>query len=109
MNIKGLQKAIHEMAVEKGWWDEDRGFAEVVALAHSELSEALEEYRNDQPLLYYNEDKPDKPEGIGIEMADVIIRILDWAESADCDIEEMIRIKFNYNATRPYKHGGKKI
>lgn len=109
MNIKGLQKAIHEMAVEKGWWEEDRGFAEVVALAHSELSEALEEYRNGNGLLYYNLDKPDKPEGIGIEMADVIIRILDWAESADCDIEEMIRIKFNYNATRPYKHGGKKI
>ena len=109
MNIKGLQKAIHEMAVEKGWWEEDRGFAEVVALAHSELSEALEEYRNGHELLYYNLDKPDKPEGIGIEMADVIIRILDWAESAECDIEEMIRIKFNYNATRPYKHGGKKI
>lgn len=109
MNIKGLQKAIHEMAVEKGWWEEDRGFAEVVALAHSELSEALEEYRNGNELLYYNLDKPDKPEGIGIEMADVIIRILDWAESAECDIEEMIRIKFNYNATRPYKHGGKKI
>lgn len=94
------------MAKEKGWWEEDRGFAEVVALAHSELSEALEEYRDGKGLLYYNEDKP---EGIAIEMADVIIRILDWAEHVGVDIEEMIRLKFNYNATRPYKHGGKKI
>ena len=109
VSLASIQKAIHEMAKEKGWWEEERGFAEVIALAHSELSEALEEYRDGKGMLYYNEDNPNKPEGIGIEMADVIIRILDWAEHADVDIEEMIRLKFNYNATRPYKHGGKKI
>ena len=40
-----LEKEIHQNAVEHGWWDEPRTFGEIVALCHSELSEALEELR----------------------------------------------------------------
>lgn len=45
-------KEIHENAVAHGWWDEQRSFGEIVALCHSELSEALEEYRSGQPNVY---------------------------------------------------------
>lgn len=93
---------IHANAVEHGWWDEPRAFAEVVALCHSELSEALEADRAGEPLVWDNNGKPD---GAAIELIDCMIRILDWMGSQGLDVEEMLESKHAYNVTRPYKHG----
>ena len=73
---------------------------------HSELSEVLEEYRNGvgPDTIYYNNGKP---EGIPIEMADVIIRALDFCAGYEIDIEEAIKLKMEYNKGRPYMHGKK--
>lgn len=139
MNLNDLAKDIHANAQAHGWWEEPRSFGEIIALCHSELSEALEEYRNDKPALYctckhptygcadgYICETPDikkcpaadiandlckyaKPEGVATELADCVIRILDYCAYAGIDIEETIRIKHEFNKTRPYKHGGKKI
>lgn len=35
--INEVSKEIHENAVAHGWWDEERGFPEVLALIHSEV------------------------------------------------------------------------
>lgn len=102
MNINEFEKEIHKNAVEHGWWDEERSFAEIVALCHSELSEALEADRAGEPLIYI---KDDKPEGKAVELADCIIRILDWMGKANIDAEDVIATKHAYNETRPYKHG----
>ena len=48
-------------------------------------------------------------EGVATELADCIIRIMDWAGSEDVDLDYVIRTKHEYNKTRPYKHGNKKI
>jgi hypothetical protein len=40
-----IAKAIHSTAKEKGWWDAERNDGEIIALMHSELSEALEALR----------------------------------------------------------------
>ena len=106
MTIDEIAKDIHENAKKHGWWDDERSFGEIIALCHSELSEALEAYRNHEPLIWLNEDKPD---GIAVEMIDCMIRILDYLKKEGLNIEFILREKHNYNKSRPYKHGGKKI
>lgn len=106
MSINELAKEIHKNSISKGWWETDRPFAEIIALCHSELSEALEAYRNDEPMVWMNGDKPD---GMAVEMVDCIIRILDYLAKEELDIESIIEAKHNYNRTRPFRHGGKKI
>ena len=132
--LNELAKEIHENAVAHGWWEEERTFGEIAALCHSELSEALEEYRNKEQnfycgLCHYTRTKTNgtdaclscytsalddkhlmgKPEGIATEMADCIIRILDWCGHESIDIDQIVKIKMEYNKTRPYRHGGKQL
>ena len=130
MNLTEFMKEVHENAVAHGWWEEERSFGDIIALCHSELSEALEEYRANRPNVYFvikrvqddgtivpeirtdwgNGDfAGEKPEGIATELADCIIRILDYCGHTGIDIETVMKMKHQYNKMRPYKHGGKKI
>lgn len=131
MNIKALQEAIHNNAIAHGWWEEERTFGELIALCHSELSEALEEFRKGQAcnITYCGNYDPQscdsyfvenhkcnqqvcsqyKPEGIPIELADTVIRIMDMCEFHGIDLEAAILEKHKFNLSRPYKHGGKVI
>lgn len=104
MKIKEAAKIINKIAHDKGWWEGKRNRGEIIALCHSELSEALEEMREGKPAFYV---KDKKPEGWAVEMIDTIIRIFDFLEEENIDIEKVLKEKIEYNKTRPYKHGKK--
>ncbi|EHQ63646.1 hypothetical protein PDENDC454_04244 [Paenibacillus dendritiformis C454] len=92
--IAELVKEAHQNAVNKGWWEEPRTYGELIALVHSEVSEALEDYRNGAVphATWYEKKCGDeikrsaelvndtwKPCGIPSELADICIRIFDIA------------------------------
>jgi NTP pyrophosphatase (non-canonical NTP hydrolase) len=95
----------HSTAVKKGWWDTDRSDGELIALMHSELSEALESLRNGN----LPDDKIPEFSGVEAEFADVIIRIMDMSVKRGYNVAEAIEAKMKYNQGREYKHGGKKF
>lgn len=106
LHFNELASEVHETAVEKGWWETQRSDAESIALMHSELSEALEALRKPEPL---RSDKiPDHLE-LEEELADVIIRIMDYARHNNLAVAHAIEAKVKYNESRTYKHGGKKF
>lgn len=102
MTINDWVKDIHKNAVEHGWWDDDRSFGEIVALCHSELSEALEEDRKGNDQIYI---AAGKPEGVATELMDCVIRIFDYFGKMEIDAELLLQMKHDYNKKRAYKHG----
>lgn len=114
----GLNRyAVEVHAANKKWWMDlqtgapiQRNFGEMIALCHSELSEALEGHRKDLMDTHL----PDR-KMVEVELADCLIRIFDIAGALGMDIEGAYQEKMAYNAVRAdhktenrIKPGGKK-
>lgn len=120
MHINQLVTEAHQAAVRKGWWEKPKSPLEVQMLIVSEVAEATEESRKDNPPIWqqgpngpivdghHSWDNLRKPEGELIEMADVVIRIADWCGRNGWDLEKAIKMKMQYNESREHRHGGKK-
>jgi NTP pyrophosphatase (non-canonical NTP hydrolase) len=108
LTISDLVRESHATALAKGWYEgRERGLPELIALCHSELSEALEEWRNGHAPAEVYHLAGGKPEGVPIEMADLLIRVADLCGFFGIDLEAALREKMAFNLTRPQRHGGK--
>jgi NTP pyrophosphatase (non-canonical NTP hydrolase) len=114
-SISYLTGVIAALNTEKGWREKFAGdtkaprtgpmFAAYIALAHSELSEALDAYRD--KIWSVTDIETGKPEGVGPELADALIRILDMCDIWEIDIIAELERVIAYGHTRPYQHGGR--
>ncbi len=92
LNVK--MREVREMADAKGFSADSARIWEMLALIHTEISEATDAYKKGQPL--------DK---IGEELIDAIIRILHLLSALDLDAEELFEHKMKINWSRPFKFG----
>src|SRR5574344_1524572 len=94
-----------QIAKAHGWHDEDRNDGECLALIHSKISEALQALRDGNPADTHCPDYS----ALEVELADAVIRIMDYAHARSLDIAGAIIAKMGYNQTRPMRHGGKQF
>jgi NTP pyrophosphatase (non-canonical NTP hydrolase) len=92
--LNSKMREVREMADAKGFSSDHTRIWEMVALIHSEISEATDAYKKGSAL--------DK---VGEELIDAIIRILHLLSALDLDAEELFQQKMQVNWSRPHKFG----
>lgn len=134
--INDLSKQIHAINVKNGFYENEKNIGEMLALIHSEVSEALECDRKnkystrlllaaraakegEEPMSLYEllpivKDLDYKQhfeklfkDTFEDELADIMIRVMDLAAYKGIDLETHIKAKMKYNSMREYKHGKK--
>ena len=97
--LNELAKEAYKTKVEKGFepsdWSDPKSVASKLALIHSEISESLEEVRENNKYKFYE------------ELIDVLIRTLELLHETGADIDLVYALKTKKNRERPHLHGKK--
>lgn len=113
--LEDMEFRVKEVNVMNGWFEANRTFGDEVALLHSEVSEMLEAFRSwgfedaTSKIVDLPVSPIPKPEGVGSEAADVLIRLLDMCTRHDINLAQEVFRKLAYNETRGYRHGNKAL
>ena len=103
------QFEVWSVAADHGWHENSSSPPRDRLVNHmlivSEIAEATESVRKGEDSVWFG--PGGKPEGEAIELADAVIRVMDYCQDVGIDLEEAIRLKNEYNKTRPYRHGNK--
>lgn len=122
--INKLSKEIHANNKAKGFYEKEKNIGEMLALIHSEVSEALEADRTNvyaklkesqkNVLMGWVNDSDFKEhfessvkDTFEDELADIMIRVMDLSIFKSIDLEFHVKAKMKYNSLRSYKHGKK--
>lgn len=97
--------AIHRLQSQKGFHDERHSVAHLMGMVMTELAEAVEDDRKD--LAAGPSEKIAPFTRMEEEIADAIIRLLDFAGLHKLRIGPAIVAKIIFNAGRPHKHNRK--
>lgn len=114
---KDLVDRMHEAREirERAGFTEKPSVGDLVALLQTELSELYEAYRKDRLHAPSDHAEQMKAKGCPVmtcaeeEIADIIIRALHTADVLGVNPEHAVRDKLMYNATREFRHGGKRV
>lgn len=112
--LSQFAQELHQTSRAKGWWDDrdklsltKAGQVHVdigcIALMGTELAEAIENVR----AGYTPDDKVPEFSGVEAELADAIIRALDFAAARKLRVVEAMFAKSEMNKGRTHRHGGK--
>jgi NTP pyrophosphatase (non-canonical NTP hydrolase) len=96
MQAEGLNKKmieVREMADAKGFSSQEERIWEMLALIHTEVSEATDAYK-----------KGAEVDKVGEELIDAMIRILHLLSALGVDAEEIYQSKMEKNWARPYRY-----
>lgn len=103
--LEDLAAEIYQNNVDHGFWEnpiESYNKSEKLMLIVTELAEVCEALRTDA-----KDDKLPQYPGEWVEIADAIIRLLDYCAAYKIPIADVLLDKHNFNVSRPYKHGKK--
>ena len=84
---------VRELVDAKGFSSDPERIWEMLALIHTEISEATDAYKKGKPM-----------EEVGEELIDAVIRILHLLSALDLDADELFERKMEKNWARPYKY-----
>lgn len=93
VGLNEKMRQVRELADAKGFSSSPDRIWEMLALIHTEVSEATDAYKKGEPM-----------EHVGEELVDAVIRILHLMSALGLDAEQCFNDKMKQNWARPFKY-----